>query len=54
MEVEEVEPSLDCTGSVLLELDILVNGLGELEAAGMRIYPNQATDVLRIEGLQKW
>jgi hypothetical protein len=54
VEVEEVEPSLDCTGSVLLELDILVNGLGELEAAGMRIYPNPATDVLRIEGLQKW
>lgn len=45
---------MDCSGTVTLELDILVNGIGELEAAGMRMYPNPAQDFVRIEGLAGW
>ncbi len=54
VEVEEMEFSMDCSGTVTLELDVLVNGVGEMEAAGMRMYPNPAQDFVRIEGLAGW
>ena len=54
VQVEEMELSLECTETVTLNLDLLVNGLNELEAAGLRIYPNPASYNLRIEGLMGW
>jgi hypothetical protein len=49
-----MEFSLECTGTVTLDLDVLVNGIGELESAGMRLYPNPAIDNVQIEGLYGW
>jgi hypothetical protein len=54
VQVEEVEPSIECTGSVTLDLDLLVNGISELQAAGLQLYPNPASDNLRIDGLISW
>ena len=54
VQVEEVEFSLECTGTVALDLDVLVNGIGELESAGMQLYPNPASDIVRVEGLLGW
>lgn len=54
VQVEEMEFSLECTGTVTLDLDVLVNGIGELASAGMRLYPNPVSDNVQIEGLYGW
>ena len=54
MQVEGMELSIECTETVIMDLDLLVNGINELEAAGLRIYPNPASHNLRIEGLMGW